>query len=348
MRNEKRKIVVSSITVAVLLVVAVASTYAYFQASLGSGSQTATSVTAKTVDGLVFNSGENILITATQDNFASGSGNITKSINPIVQLKARNDASASYNYTLCLNISQNDFVHSQVGTTNQNLGKTYNLFNVDALKEAYGYAITSIVDDTYVLPAGKMSVIKFSKLCPDCEAGTEYSLHVYGGSSGLWGFGTSAGEFWRWDGIRDNIENLHTLTEDEINSEVIFLCNGTQDCYFGKLAIKETGISAGEYGSAGSGYVEYGYIQNSELELVVKNQVTLETLLTKDITSLRGKICVPTTNGGTNTTHTITALAGATQLDLYNATVTLKNYNNSQNINEGKNFQATLDFTRVD
>lgn len=71
-------------------------------------------------------------------------------------------------------------------------------------------------------------------------------------------------------------------------------------------------------------------------------------MLTKDITGRTGTICVPTTNGGTETNHTITAEAGKSTIDIYQVVVTLKNYSTLQNINEGKSLKATVDITRVD
>ncbi len=345
-KQKNRKIVTISIIVSILLLGVIASTYAYFQAVVGSGSSTATSVSAKTIDGLTFVAGTDISLVANQDNFANGKGDITVYSNPGVQLQARNDEASSYNYTMCVNITKNTFVHSQVGSTDQGLGKTDNLFNVNGLKEAAGYAPVSIVDNTYILPAGKMAIINFSKLCPDCVAGKTYSLSVE--SNGLYGFYVSSGEkFWSWNGVKENFENPRTLTETDLNTEIVLTCNLTTDCSFSNLWIKEkSNGSAGYYYNATS-YVEYGYIQNPELKLIVKDQKTLVTLLEEDITSMHGEVCVPTTLGGANTTHTISAAAGKSAIDLYQVSVTLKNYSTLQNINEGKSLNANVVFKRI-
>ena len=69
--------------------------------------------------------------------------------------------------------------------------------------------------------------------------------------------------------------------------------------------------------------------------------------MTKDITHGTGEICIPTTNGGSTTTHTISAAAGSTTTDTWNATVTFKNYNNNQNVNLDKTFNSNFVFTRI-
>ncbi len=329
-----KKTIVTSVLVAILVLGTLTTTYAYFKSTIGSGSSSSTTVTAKTIDGLTFNQGTNLSITATQTNFGSGKGNLSSSTSPKVILKARNDASASYNYKACLNISENTFVHSQINSTETSLGRTVNLFDISKVissSEVLNNNDRSL--SIYVYYASPSGDVTLKNYCPSCEVGKTYILNasttvkqnfVYlTSSSSIWTFGTSK-----------------TLTETDLNSKVRFYNDNTIDnsvAIVSNIQIEE--------GTTATPYDLYGYIENSDLELTVtKNGITV---LTQDITHGYGEICIPTTNGGSTTTHTISAAAGATTTDIWNATVTFKNYNNNQNVNLDKTFNSNFVFTRI-
>ena len=336
-----KKTIITSVLFAVLVLATLTATYAYFKSTIGSGSSSSTTVTAKTIDGLTFNQGTNLSITATQTNFGNGKGNLSSSTSPKVTLKARNDASASYNYKACLNITENTFVHSQISSSETNSGKTVNLFDISkVITNSYdgrvknnqdgSLSVTRTTTSSAVLANSPHTLKDY---CPQCLAGktyiiqgvTEANLHcIYlDGLSSTWYFGTA-----------------RTLTVTDLSSRVYFYGNAVYDG--GTIKVSNIQI---EEGTTATPYDQYGYIENADLELTVTKNGT--TVLTKDITHGYGEICIPTTSGGSTTTHTISATAGSTTTDTWNATVTFKNYNNNQNINLDKTFNSNFVFTRI-
>ena len=336
--KENRKVIITSIIVAVIVVATLTATYAYFQARIGTGSTTNTTVTAKTIDGLTFNQGTNLSITATQTNFASGKGNLSSSTSPTVTLKARNDAAASYNYKACLNVTENSFVHSQISSTETSNGRTVNLlpYPYDSVSSNKGITFTDNKDGGISVSgtATGYASVMLSEGKIKLEAGSKYYLKAIGDYTGV------ALVFARDDenGTR-KYDGNGLVWSDSYSNPILYLqvskdatASGTIYPYLVKENSNET-------------YDQYGYIENADLELTVTKNGT--TVLTKDITHGTGEICIPTTSGGSTTTHTISAAAGATTTDTWNATVTFKNYNNNQNINLDKTFNSNFVFTRI-
>ena len=67
-----------------------------------------------------------------------------------------------------------------------------------------------------------------------------------------------------------------------------------------------------------------------------------------DITTTKTDVKIPTTAGGSEYTHKLTAEAGLTVTDNWKLTVTLKNLGVDQNDNTGKAFAGSVKFTKVD
>lgn len=88
---EKKKNIIISIIVSILLLGVVASSYAYFATRIQSSGQTSTSVGEKTLDSVSFNVSSDISLVANQDNFAFGKGDLTGSTTATVLFTARND-----------------------------------------------------------------------------------------------------------------------------------------------------------------------------------------------------------------------------------------------------------------
>ena len=354
-----KKTIITSILVAVLVVGTLTATYAYFQARIGTGSTTNTTVTSKTIDGLTFNQGTNISIVANQTNFGSGKGNLSSSTSPTVTLKARNDAAASYNYKACLNITENSFVHSQISSSETSNGRTVNLIDGNLWNEEKtesGITIKYNKEEDYFLlngiaTASNVKYLKYFNLLADFDGRYSISIRYLGGSvtipSGYAVFQMAADDeknvyhnwydsssFKNYDIFRNNLP----ITKKYITGAGFYISKGVSfDNY--KIRIQF------EKNSTATPYDQYGYIENSDLELTVTKNGT--TVLTQDITHGTGEICIPTTNEGSTTTHTISAAAGATTTDTWNATVTFKNYNNNQNINLDKTFNSNFVFTRI-
>ena len=458
--NNKKTITVSA-TIAVLLIATLTATYAYFQSKIGNSSSTPTTVTAKSIDGLTFNAGQALTITANQTNFANGSGNLSTSTSPSVILKARNDASASYNYRACLNITENTFVHSAVTST-----ATSTATNLTSNLIVYPYATgTSVINGVQFTVNDDQSITISGTATSDAHfvlannltlsagnyfsntvgmIGDENTMGIYFGSNKIVSKGsaeyfntTSAITVSPYVYVKSG-KTVNTIIHPYLSKTPIVGKNIIEfpyihqnvDIYGIKYTNNQDGtitakgtvtntngtffslnqnisltLPAGYYYTTGIGdfylttktsdskYIQfgnpnksvhqltedttivyiylalgynkstdstvypklyylgdslwepYGYYNSPELELTVTKNGT--TVLTKDITSEDGIVCVPTTNGGTNNTHSITATAGSTTTDTWKATITFKNYGVNQNANSDKNLNANFIFTKL-
>lgn len=117
MKN-KKNMLLSIIAITTLLVLVVGATYAYFIAQTGTGAGTDVNVTTSTTDTLTFSTDGEISINATQQNFGKGAGNISDYAIATATLKSNNATnSATDNYYLYLEITENDFVYTTENET---------------------------------------------------------------------------------------------------------------------------------------------------------------------------------------------------------------------------------------
>ena len=141
MENKKQAIILSVVAIVALLSLIIGATYAYFQASGNSGSSTNVNVTTYTSDLLTFEIGNDIAVYADQTSFASGKGNATGSTFAKAILTANNKTNtATKNYYVYLNISENTFTYTQNESTPELLL---------TIKDTSGNEITSITSLTY-------------------------------------------------------------------------------------------------------------------------------------------------------------------------------------------------------
>ena len=153
MKNKKQAIILSVIASIALLVLIVGATYAYFQASGGTGTSANLRVTTYTTDVFNFEVGNDISIYADATSFASGKGNASGSTFAKAILSANNKTNtATKYYYLYLNISKNTFTYTQNEDTPEILL---------TIKDDAGNEITSINDLTYkTVTDGKGATIK--------------------------------------------------------------------------------------------------------------------------------------------------------------------------------------------
>ncbi len=114
--KRKNLVAVTPITIIVVVLGVLGASYAYFQGSIASNGLSNVKAFANTLDNLVFNIGDDVNITANQNNFASGQGNLTGSTTSQVILAANNSNHASYNYAVSFVINENTFQYTS-GTT---------------------------------------------------------------------------------------------------------------------------------------------------------------------------------------------------------------------------------------
>lgn len=135
MKN-KKAIVLSVIAVITLLALIIGATYAYFQASGGSGTSANLRVTTYTTDVFNFEIGDDISIYADQTSFGSGKGNALGSTFAKAILTANNKINTTTeHYNLYLNISDNNFKYA-ISTSSPDLLLT--------IKDGNNNEITSI------------------------------------------------------------------------------------------------------------------------------------------------------------------------------------------------------------
>ena len=141
MKNKKQAIILSIVASLALLVLIVGATYAYFQASGGTGTNADVKVTTYTTDVFNFEVGNDISIYADATSFASGKGNASGSTFAKAILTANNKTNtATEHYYLYLNISNNTFTYTQNKNTPELLL---------TITDASGNAVTDITSLTY-------------------------------------------------------------------------------------------------------------------------------------------------------------------------------------------------------
>ena len=152
MKN-KKAIILSVIASIILLSLIIGATYAYFQASGGDGTSANLRVTTYTTDIITFEVGSNINIETNATLFSQGKGNASGTTFARATLTANNKTnSATENYSLFLNISDNTFVYS-VDTNTPELILT--------IKDKSNNEVTSIEGLTYkAVTDGKGTTIK--------------------------------------------------------------------------------------------------------------------------------------------------------------------------------------------
>jgi flagellar basal body-associated protein FliL len=112
LKKQRKTLTISIIIGIVVLLSVVGATYAYFDAQIGTTSETSVTLTTRTTDSFTFTSGDPVTIYATQENFGNGAGNIVGTSIATATLTANSASSATYCYTINLAISQNNFVYS--------------------------------------------------------------------------------------------------------------------------------------------------------------------------------------------------------------------------------------------
>ncbi len=152
MKN-KKAITLSVIASLILLSLIIGATYAYFQASGGDGTSANLRVTTYTTDIITFEVGSNINIETNATLFSQGKGNASGTTFARATLTANNKTnSATENYNLFLNVSDNTFVYS-VDTNTPELILT--------IKDKSNNEVTSIEGLTYkTVTDGKGTTIK--------------------------------------------------------------------------------------------------------------------------------------------------------------------------------------------
>ena len=111
--NNKKSIILSVIVIAMLAILVIGATYAYFTAQGGNATSAKLNVTTYTTDVFTFTTGDDINIYADQSTFASGKGNATGSTFARASLTANNKTNtATEHYNVYFNISDNNFKYS--------------------------------------------------------------------------------------------------------------------------------------------------------------------------------------------------------------------------------------------
>ncbi len=114
MKNKKQTIILGIVAVISLLALIIGATYAYFQASGGTGTSANVNVLTYTTDRLDFQTGSDVTIYADATTFAQGKGNASGNTFAKAILTANNKTNeATKNYYLYLDIETNNFMYTQ-------------------------------------------------------------------------------------------------------------------------------------------------------------------------------------------------------------------------------------------
>ena len=120
MENKKQAIILSVVAIVALLSLIIGATYAYFQASGNSGSDTDVNVVTATSDLLTFKIDKDINIIVSQSDFKKGAGNksdSTKASAILTASNSKNIESSSDRYNIYFIIEANDFIYTTDNAT---------------------------------------------------------------------------------------------------------------------------------------------------------------------------------------------------------------------------------------
>lgn len=120
MKNKKKSITLMIVAIITLLTLIIGATYAYFQASGNSGSDTDVNVVTVTGDLLTFKIDNAINISVTQSDFKKGAGNksgSTKASAILTASNSKNIESTSDRYNIYFIIEANDFIYTTDNAT---------------------------------------------------------------------------------------------------------------------------------------------------------------------------------------------------------------------------------------
>lgn len=120
MKNRKKTITLMVVAIITLLTLIIGATYAYFQASGNSGSDTDVNVVTATSDLLTFKIDKDINIIVSQSDFKKGAGNksdSTKASAILTASNSKNIESTSDRYNIYFIIEANDFIYTTDNAT---------------------------------------------------------------------------------------------------------------------------------------------------------------------------------------------------------------------------------------
>ena len=120
MKNRKKTITLMLVAIITLLVLIIGATYAYFQATSNTGSDTDVNVLTATSDLLTFKIDKDINIIVSQSDFKKGAGNksdSTKASAILTASNSKNIESSSDRYNIYFIIEANDFIYTTDNAT---------------------------------------------------------------------------------------------------------------------------------------------------------------------------------------------------------------------------------------
>ena len=113
MEDKRNAVLLTVIAIVTLLLCVIGATFAYFQAQGGNSVSANVNVSTNTTDNLSFFVGNPISFSINQENFGLGMGNQTGFTTASATLTANNATNtATENYYIYLNISNNNFVYT--------------------------------------------------------------------------------------------------------------------------------------------------------------------------------------------------------------------------------------------
>ncbi|MEG0775800.1 hypothetical protein [Clostridium sp.] len=143
MEKNKRKKVLIGIGVLLLITISLGIAYAFFKGIIGPGAKSNIGTLSRTTDSLTFDTGGDLSIVATQQNFTPTGASLNATTTGSAKLVANNNTnSASFTYNVGIYITNNSYIYTTGATATPELILT--------VTDPAGAAVTSIPGLTYI------------------------------------------------------------------------------------------------------------------------------------------------------------------------------------------------------
>ncbi|MEG0794226.1 MAG: hypothetical protein RSG95_00325 [Bacilli bacterium] len=142
-KEKKKSTFYMVVGVLLLIVISVGITYAFFKGLIGPGARSNIGTLSKTTDSLTFETGGDLSVVATQQNFIPTGASLNATTTGSAKLIANNNTNtASYTYNIGLDIKTNNYIYTTGATATPELILT--------ITDPTGAVVTSIPGLTYI------------------------------------------------------------------------------------------------------------------------------------------------------------------------------------------------------
>ena len=215
MENRKNTILLTVIAVATLLVAVVGATFAYFTAQGGNTvQQNVTVESSRTSNGSFVTYGQ-IAISANQENFYDGAGDLTDSATGSVTYTSSETAASQFCYNVTLNITTNTFEYTTVEETPElqfTVEKAANAANDPSFGEE-----STLTSPVTLITAQDITEGTTAIQIPTTAGGADYKHVIDAGAN------TTIRDYWRFTVTFVNLDSdQNANTDKDFNATIDF------------------------------------------------------------------------------------------------------------------------------